>query len=137
MASNTILQRATDFIETRVIPWWSELACRLPNGQGQFAVPFLLAAIFLQLREMTEGQKFGSNSFRIDPFTLGAEPVRILEADPASRMRKVQIWVDAATGGPLPTIRVSTGASGTGGGGIRILPGQMNDLDVVPANITL
>lgn len=138
MASDgKLLTRARDFFDNKVVPWWTETVCRLPKEIQPFIIPFLLSAIYLQLREMADGMQFGANSLRIQPVTLGPVPVKLVDRDIDGKARKVQLWVDSASGGPFPLIRISTGATGTAGGGISVIPGQMNDLDMVPANVTL
>lgn len=125
------LRRARDFLETRVIPWWQEVVCKLAPAQ---AISLLLTAIYLQLREMGEQQQFGGTYLRITPYALVANgaAVKVLEKESQGRLRKVSIWVDAATGGPLPTLRISTGATSAAGGGLRVLPGSPNELGEVP-----
>ena len=113
-----------------------ELMCSMKHPER---LPvYLMYFIAAKLAELGTQASSGSNYYRISPYKLEAnKPVLILDLEPAGFTRKVGFWLDAATGGPVPTIRVSTNGSVAGGGGIRILPGQVNDLGEVPPTVRL
>lgn len=139
MASNelALLARARSFLETRVMPWWTRVVCALEPGVAKFATPFLLSGIFLQLQELNEALSAGAEVFRITPYPLaaGGEPLLILDTDGQGRTREVDIWVDSAVGGPVPTLRIGTGPSTSAG--VRVNAGQVNPLGKVPASTRL
>ena len=114
----------------------NQLLCDL--GNDAFKMPiYLLYVIAAKLSELTQASTFGNHYFRIQSYSLNTVPVKILERDSQKFVRKVSLWVDSQTGGPTVTIRVSTGGSGTGGGGIRVLAGQVNELQEVPPDTEL
>lgn len=125
--------KANRFLAEKVLPWAASLACR-----GD-AATMLLAGIFVSMRDIVEALSFGNTYYRITPvpLTAGADPVLICDTQPQGRVRKLSLWVDASSGGPLPTIRISTGASGTSSGGIRIPAGQVSELGEIPASVRL
>lgn len=141
MSENTtsaFLQRAQSFLMDRAYPWWRNIICKLEEGAQRNAVALLLSGILLKLTELNETSAQGGVYWRCTPFKLTAndEPVRILDIETQGRVREVSVWMDSAILGPPPTIRLSAGASG-GGGGILIGPGAPNELGKVPANTTL
>lgn len=131
--------RATEFFLRRVHPWWREIVCSWSPELRKYANELLLAGIFLSLRDIAEGLKQGNTYFRITPFFVQAnsEAVLILDIEAQGRTREVSVWLDSAVGLPDPTIRISTGASGTSGNGVRVAPGGPNELGKVPADVKL
>lgn len=105
---------------------------------GPEATTILLSGIFLTLREIAEASSFGNVRFDLRPVSLNTVPIRILERDETTRrVRKVSLWVDSASGGPTPTIRVGKGTTSVNGGGIRVNAGQVNEIGEVPADVEL
>lgn len=123
------------WLKTDVLPWTNELVCKvLELSAAPGAAPvYLLAAILAAMREL----QFGNRFYNIVPRTLGTEPVLVLDEQPQGHARKVKVWIDTASGGPLPTIRISTGASSTSSGGIRVAAGGSEELGLVPAKTRL
>lgn len=139
MSAYNTIDRAREFFEGLTIPWWRRIVCAWPKELRQFAHELLLAGIYLQLDRLNEALQQGGTYFRITPFTLtaGEAAAQILDIEVQGRVREVSIWMDSAVGGPDPTIRLSTDASGTLGNGVRITPGGPNELGKVPANTRL
>ncbi len=135
MSVYTDLTAAKDYLIGKVGPWANDVACALPPG---LVIPTLLSGIYLKLAELVELSQ-SAGIMDIQPLTVtgGSPSVMMLDVDPAGRSREVTVWIDLATGGPMPTIRISKDASGSGGGGIRVTPGQVNELGKIPGNIKL
>lgn len=135
----TFISRASNFFLRRVHPWWQDIVCSWDPALRRHAPELLLAGIFLGLRDIAEGLTQGGTYFRITPFRVVAnsEAVRILDIETQGRVREVSIWLDSAIGLPDPVIRISTGASGTAGNGVRISPGGPNELGKVPPDVKL
>lgn len=114
----------------------SKHCAHLPQAQR---MELLLTGIYLTEQKLLEALQQGGNYFRIEPFSVVAldEAVQVLDIETNGRVREVSIWMDSAVGMPDPTIRVSTGASGTGGNGIRVSPGGPTELGKVPPNTRL
>ena len=112
--------------------------CDLQNKfGGQNVAPMLLAGIFLQLRELNDAVNFGATKFDIRPVLLTTTAQKIVERDVEKRVRKVSVWIDSASGGPVPTIRIGKSASSSNSGGIRVNAGQVNELGEVPPDTEL
>lgn len=123
-------------LETQIQPWLDKYICALDHQHQAHFDRQLLMGILMKLTEMSRSASFGSNYFRITPVSLtaGGAAQRLVSRETQDLVRKVSVWIDAASGGPTPTIRISTGSSGTGGGGIRVNAGQVNELGEVPSN---
>ena len=134
-----VLERATNFFNKEVIPWYRDMSCGLNEKLAPHLGHLLLAGIYLSVLRLLEVQQFGANQLDIRAVKLvaSADATRIVDTERNGRVRKVTLWIDAATGGPVPTIRISTSGSGAAGGGIRVLPGQANALGEVPASVKL
>lgn len=138
LTTNSLLDELGEELTT-IQPWVIRAASRLDaRGQAGFDRQ-LLMGIYLQLAKIARASTFGSTYFRITPKTLtaSAAAIKIIEREREDLVRKVSIWVDPGSGGPTPTIRISTGPTGTGGGGIRVNAGQVNELGEVPSNTEL
>ncbi len=139
MSNNSILERAKSFFEGTVHPWWKNILCKWQPELRKYSSELLLAGIFLSQRDLIEALQQGGNYFRITPFHLraGAEATKVVDIETNGYVREVSIWMDSAVGLPDPTIRLSTGASGTVGNGVRVTPGGPNELGKVPPNTRL
>jgi len=137
--SPTFLNRAQEFFEGRVYPWYQRVICAWPANVRVHASEALLAALLLSNRELVESVQQGGNYFNITPFTVVAngEAIRVLDIETQGRVRDVSIWFDSAAGAPDPTLRLSTNGSGTAGNGIRLAPGGPNELGKVPPQTML
>lgn len=133
----TFFKRALESLRS-AYDWYAQLCRDFPQLKG-FEVPVLLAANFLALRELVEGMAKSGKLFDIRPYPLAAngEAVRVVDVDRSGRPREVAIWVDSAVGLPDPTIRIGTDAGSANAGGIRVRPGDVNELGVVPPDSTL
>ena len=135
-----ILHSAVEFLRVKVIPWTDEILCNLVDDRRRLNVPtYLLGGVYVTLKEISNALAFGSHYYNINPVTLTSTggAVLIVDTQNQGRVRKVSIWADAASGGPLPVLRISKTASGTSSGGIRISPGQVSELGEVPASVRL
>ena len=121
------------FFKNKAATLANDLFCIYKEG----ALLVAMCGIYLKLEEMADAMSFGAHDFAIEPITLTTTPIKILEKNIGGRVRKVDLWVDSATGGPTPTIRVGTAASGSGGGGVRVSAGQVNPIGEVPPNVEL
>ena len=130
-----LLDQAFEYFNSKAIPFVDGASRCLRSPELLLA--YLLGGIFLQLKELREASSFGTNYFNIVPFELGTVPIRILEKEPNGLVRKVSFWIDSASGGPTPTIRISRSGSSTAGGGIRVNAGQVNELGEVPPGTEL
>jgi len=130
------LNDGRDYLLGRVKPWLEGIVCDI--SPPALVVPLILSGIYLKLVELVALQQ-GGEVYDIQPVTIPAanQVVLLLDNDSNGRVRDVSVWVDAASGGPLPTIRISKDASGSGGGGVRVSPGTSNELGKVPANVKL
>lgn len=139
LSINSLLNELGAELETKIQPWLDKVVCKLDHQHQAYFDRQLLMGIYLQLAKIARASAFGSTYFRISPkaLTANASAIKIIERDSQDLVRKVSIWVDAASGGPTPTIRIGTSATGTGGGGIRINAGQVNELGEVPSNMEL
>lgn len=131
MAVNTETMRR--YLLEKVKPFVDRLGCEF----GEMNLLYLLAGVWFELREIKEAIQFGYTRFDILPVSLNTTAVKILQREINGKPRKVSIWVDSATGGPTPTIRISKGAGGTSGGGFRINAGQLNDIGEVAPDVEL
>lgn len=129
-----LLDSLREEITTVISPWVYKIVCSLPQEYQRHFDRVLLAGIYVKLAELTRASAFGQNSFSIRPFTLNTTPQKIVDRNNTNLVRKVTIWVDAASGGPTPTIRISTSGTGTASGGIRVNAGQSNLIGEVPPN---
>lgn len=132
-----IYRQLTEEMRERVMPWWQEFQCRLDKSVQPWADRLLLAGILTELRELRHALNFGANYFRMTPAALNTTPTKLVEKEPSGRVRKVSIWVDAASGGPTPTIRIGTSDTSVNGGGIRINAGTVNEIGEVPPGTEL
>lgn len=135
--TRAFLTRAADAL-VEAYEWYVSLCKRYPEMQP-FIGNVLLSANFLALRSLLEDGAKTGKVFDIRPYVLRADgaAVRVVDVEKQSRPREIAIWVDSAVGLPDPTIRVGTDAGATSGGGIRVKPGDVNELGVVPPNTTL
>jgi hypothetical protein len=136
--TSQFLSRTKEFLEGKAYPWWRDIICKWEEQAKTNAASLLLGGILLKLSELTETMGQGGLYWRITPFTSvgGQQAIKVIDIEVQGRMRDCSIWVDANIGGPMPTIRLSTGGSG-GGGGVSIVPGGPNELGKVPANTKL
>lgn len=126
------IEASGEFFMRKVIPWVDEL-CRSTQHPNRLAA-YLLGGIYLKLGELVDSATFGANYFRISPYVLAPTPVRILEKDPDKRVRKISVWIDNASGGPTPTIRIN---QGSGSGGFRVNAGQVNEIGEISPDTEL
>ena len=132
------LSRATSFLVSEAYPWYEKLCRELPVGAREFLTQLLLAANFLALRQLVEGLAKGT-LFDIRPYrlTAGGAATLAVDIDKQGRTRDNAVWVDSAVGMPDPTIRVGTDARSAAAGGVRVMPGDVNELGQVPADTRL
>lgn len=116
--------------------WLSDLACNDLQSTPQLLVPGLLSLIALRLGQM-QNNRVGANYYRITPVLLTTDGQRIVEQQPEGLVRKVILFVDNASGGPTPTIRVGTNKGGTASGGVRVNAGVGSELGEVPPFVEL
>lgn len=121
------------YITNKVAPFANDIFCRYKDQSATV----LLAGVLMSLQELLKTATFGANQFSIESFTLTSDPQKILERDINGRVRKISVWVDSASGGPTPTIRVGTGATSANGGGVRVSAGQVNEIGEVAPNVEL
>mgnify|MGYP001582463723 CR=1 FL=1 len=95
----------------------------------------LLAALLLKLDDV--GRPFGSVSTEILPVNIGTNPSIILDVEPQRRVRHVDVWLDTAVGGPVPTVRIGIGGANTNNSGPRLTAGQRNELGPISGNVRL
>ena len=115
--------------------WVDDWICALTAAHLPNAEVYLLGGIYEKLDALAAAQPTGLG-LTITPYTLGTDGIRILEKDTLDRVRDVSIWVESATGGPLPVLRIGlSGASSTAG--VRVIPGQVNDIGIIPADTEL
>lgn len=136
--TSAFLNRAKLFFETRANPWWEHIVCKWDAARRKFVLELLLSAILLQLQQLNESQQQGTY-WRATPFTLvpGDEPLRVLDIETQGRVREADVWFDALPlGAPFPVVRLSTGATG-GGGGVQMQMGTGNVLGKLPPETKL
>lgn len=115
--------------------WMKSATCQLEAAE---VVPTLLSGIYLKLTELAKTSSFGNNYYDIRPVTiLPDQPVLLVDKQNQGLVRKVVLWIDNASGGPTPTIRVSKGATNYTSGGVRVNAGQSNELGEIPPNVQL
>lgn len=135
MISIELLSKATDEALGEVKGWVCNLAEQLPP---QMLVPTLLGFIGLKLAEIAKTSQFGATYWDMRPVTMGpGDPVLLVDRQNQGMVRKVVLWIDNASGGPTPYIRVSKGATNFTSGGVRLNAGQSNELGEVPPNVQL
>ena len=136
MASWFDLTEGREFMLGKVKPWLEGFVCDI--APPALVMPMLLSGIYLKLVELVAQQQ-GAGFFDIKPVNLATAGTaeQILDVDSNGRIRDVSLWVDSSVGGPAPTIRISKDASGSGGGGIRVNPGEVSELGRIPANVKL
>mgnify|MGYP001578137874 FL=1 len=137
LSLTNLLDSMKEELVSTLSPWLYGIICKLPPEYQPHFDRVLLSGIYLKLASIERASAFGTNYFRITPYTLSSTPQKILERDAQQLVRKVSIWIDAASGGPTPTIRISTLGTGTGGGGIRVNAGTVNELGEVPSTTEL
>lgn len=115
--------------------WVDDFICNLAADNVANTEAYLLAAMVERLDYLTKATPSGQN-LTITPYTLSGSSQLILDKDTLERVRNVAIWVDSAVDGPAPTIRIGT-SNASSGAGVRINPGQVNELGNVPADTTL
>jgi len=136
MAESGKLKTVEEF--ERDLKYAHEILCRrIPAGEMNNAVVYLLSAMLLKLSELTAVQTIGSRSFNITPYVLGTSPTRILDTDFLQRTRRVTLWFDSAVGGPFPTIRVGTNVANANAGGVLVQPGTFAEMGLIPFNTKL
>ncbi len=130
------LTAGRDFLAGKAKPWLENFVCDITPPA--LVIPLLLSGIFLKLVELVAAMQ-GGDQFDIQPINVAVanQNYQLLDADTRGRTRDVSVWVDSASGGPLPTIRISKDGSGAGSGGLRIMPGQVNELGKVPPDTKL
>ena len=133
--SNHLREMATEL--DRFHQWIRAIVCKLQPAEQAIYDRAILAGIYARLSEIAKASTFGQNAFEIRPYTANATPQKIVERDTMGRVRKITIWTDAASGGPTPTIRISTSGAGTASGGVRINAGQANTIGEIPPNTEL
>jgi hypothetical protein len=97
---------------------------------------YLLAAILKELVDLN-ASGVGGTKFEITPYTLTTVAQKILPKEPQGRTRDVSIWIDAASGGPTPTIRIGSSSVSAGGAGVRVNAGQVSELGRIEPNAEL
>ena len=127
LVSQATLDDLVNAVTGRTKKTIDDLYCQLSVQDGRKMPAYLLFFIAAKLVDFGKSVSFGSNYFRISPYTLTTEPVLILDLEPAGLVRKVSLAIDLATGGPAPSIRLSTGASNSGSG-VQLTPGQFNEI---------
>ncbi len=137
--TNTFLERARDAIVNEAYPWYQKFCSWLPPEAQKTIIPILLAANFLALRKLVEsiGRSGGLYDIRPYQLTANASAKLIVDVDKQGRPREVAVWVDSAVGLPDPTIRVGVDGGATTGAGIRVKPGDVNELGQVPPDTRL
>ena|SRR3990167_4656518 len=131
-----MIAETLSFFKNRAVPLANELFC-MARDNVPLAMLYALSGIYLKLAALQQASTFGANKFSIEPFTLTTTPQKILVKDISGRVRKVAVWVDSASGGPTPTIRVGIAASSANGGGVRVSAGQVNEIGEVPPSVEL
>lgn len=134
-----VLTRSLDSLQ-EILKWSDNVICRVVESKKMPNIPtYFLAGIFLTLQEIANSIQFGNNYYDIRPVSLTASgaPQLICDVQQQGRVRKVSIFSDAASGGPLPIIRISKSGTGSGSGGVRIAPGAISELGEVPASVKL
>lgn len=121
------------FITNHAAPLGNNVFCKY----GDKSNLVLQAAILLKLAQLERSMLFGAEKFTVTPFTLTSTPQKVLTKDIAGRVRNVSFWVDSASGGPTPTIRIGTSASSSNSGGARISAGQVNEFGNVSPDVEL
>lgn len=135
-----VLNESRTLLLKDVRKWVTDLACGEFKDNPAQLVPMLLGLIALRLGQMQQTSKTGSAYWRITPVSIPAStatPVKMLEKQTDGLVRTVLLWVDNASGGPTPTIRVSTAKGSTSSGGIRVNAGQSNELGNIPPDVEL
>lgn len=122
--------------------WLTDLACGDLKDQPAMLTPLLLGVIALRLGQLVNNRAVGASYYRITPFTLGNQGQRIIEKQNDGLVRTVMLWVDKASGGPTPYLRVGTQkvdmqAGQTGSGGIQVNAGQQNELGNVRPEVEM
>lgn len=132
----SFLKRALEAL-VQAYEWYGAL-CRRLGVDPSMLTNILLTANFLSLRQLVEAGKSGE-TFDIEGYKLEHDQPATLIADVAKngRAREIAVWVDSAVGAPDPTIRISTDAARAVAGGIRVKPGDVNELGAVPPNTRL
>ncbi len=134
-----ILSENRQLMLADVQKWISDIACQdlqSPQAIAQL-IPMLLGLVSLRLGQLVNNQATGANYYRITPVTLKLEGQRIVERQTDGLVRTVLLFIDKASGGPTPTIRVSTSKGGAQTGGISVDAGQAHELGNVKADIEL
>lgn len=115
--------------------WMKQATCELSPPE---VVPTLLSGIYLKLCELAKTSSFGNNYYDIRPVTMNpTDPVLLVDRQNQGMVRKVVLWIDNASGGPTPYIRVSKGATNYASGGVRVNAGQSNEMGEIPPNVQL
>ena len=132
-----VLVENRELLLADVQKWVSDIACKdLDNPT--LMVPMLLGLIALRLGQLVKNQATGSNYYRITPFTLKNEGQLIVEKQNDDLVRTVLIFIDKASGGPTPTIRVGTSKGSAGAGnGVSVDAGKAHELGNVRSDVEL
>lgn len=130
MATETQIASIRNLIKGNVV----EMAKALAEQKGcDGAMVILLTGILVKLQELIDVNELGTRRFDIRAISLGSVPIKILDRDPSSQGREVSIWLDPASGGPTPVVKIST----SGAGGFRVNAGEVSELGRVPAETEL
>lgn len=102
MSTLNAINRAREFFERTVHPWWQRIVCSWPVELRKHSIELLLAGIFLQLDRLNENSGQGVTYFKLTPFQLVANeaPTQILDVEVQGRVREVSIWMDSACSTP-------------------------------------
>ncbi len=128
-----MIKSAWEFVKNYAVPLANEVICKYKDQ----AAVVLLAGIMLKLDALTESSTFGQAKWNLTAYNLTTTPQKILERDLTGKVRKVSCWLDSASGGPTPTIRVGQSATSSSGGGVRVSAGQVNEIGEVGPSVEL
>ena len=133
------IERAKDFFENQVFPFWRQVVCKWPEDLRGMVVPLMLGGIFMKLNELVERLGQGSTYFRITPFVLvaGDSAIKVVQKETQGLTRRVFVWVDSAIGAPDPVIRIGTSRASSSAGGVALIPGQSNEIGKIPYDTEL
>ena len=117
--------------------WISDIACKELENPA-LLTPLLLGLIALRLGQLVKNQATGSNYYRITPFTLRNEGQLIVEKQNDDLVRTVLLFIDKASGGLTPTVRVGTSKGSAGAGnGVSVDAGKAHELGNIRSDVEL